>query len=432
MEQELVLSGLFGRGLIPVEGVLVERYNACLQDMGMAKTALASFNVDGWGWSPEVADERNDPYYLSHGIANPFAIIVSPEQYRKPVYFSFHSFDRLLMQKVFEWARTQIADLTTQSAIWLDIDNEIANYTSPEDLLMNDSIVVRFSTPGRMMRAAREQRQLVRRFTESPNAWSDDALRAQIIASAAQDGDLRFRSLIIPDMTFSDIRSFYCRAFDGVFVFRDIAHKDYVMILESGEMLSAVGRRKNQILHIDDPQVLSVLLAEGLAEIRIEWLQENIPYLKRVLEYLFVEAFSAAYGHESLGECNSAKQKACLKQFKAEGKLPEAYEELERLVKRLNRQEVRSLERMSDALQAMLAQPCATLPEHVREVVWRLLVRLSPLDVLNLYAYDKKHFFKCYQSWPESKKMWAVAFLKKAYVPKHQQPQPAETTVLTA
>ena len=98
--KELIEAGLFGRGLVPVENrTMVARYNACLKDMGLAPTNLKKFQIDKMGWSPEVAAEQKDEYYLSHGDANPLAIILTPEQATAPIYFPMHSFDWKLMAR---------------------------------------------------------------------------------------------------------------------------------------------------------------------------------------------------------------------------------------------------------------------------------------------------------------------------------------------
>ena len=63
---ELIQAGLFGRGLIRIEDpTMVARYNACLQDMGLSSTDLTSFQIDRMGWSPEIAAEAGDSYYLT-------------------------------------------------------------------------------------------------------------------------------------------------------------------------------------------------------------------------------------------------------------------------------------------------------------------------------------------------------------------------------
>ena len=200
--ENLIKSGLFGRGLIHIDKpALVERYNACLEDIGLEKTSLDNFHIDGWGWSPEIANEMDNKYYLSHyGPANPYAIILTPLQEDRPIYFPYHSFDRHMMKEVFKQCGNQISDLTTETAIWIDIDQEIMRYRSPQDLLMIESINLKFNTSGHLMKAAREQRELVRIFYDEENAWGDTELHRKIIQSCTQYGDLRFRSLDIPEI----------------------------------------------------------------------------------------------------------------------------------------------------------------------------------------------------------------------------------------
>ena len=69
--QKLKTANLYRSELIPVSGKLVERYNLCLEKLGFKKTKLKSFSIDGLGWSPEIAEEKKNLYYLNHGDANP-------------------------------------------------------------------------------------------------------------------------------------------------------------------------------------------------------------------------------------------------------------------------------------------------------------------------------------------------------------------------
>ncbi len=183
---KLAEKGLFGDGLIKIfKPSMIERYNRCLEDIGLKPTELQEFRIDGWGWSPEIAQEQGDDFYLSHnGPANPYAIILTPDQEDKPIYFPFHSFDRDLMRIVFRTAYSQIADLTTETVIWIDVDQEITTYKAPQDLLMIDSINLRFNTPERLMKVAKDQRALVRQFYEIDRAWGDNKLHDRILKSA--------------------------------------------------------------------------------------------------------------------------------------------------------------------------------------------------------------------------------------------------------
>ena len=110
--QKLKDAKLYKGELVSLNTPLVNRYNQCLKLIGIAPTALTQISVDGIGWSPEVAEEKGNLYYLNIGEANTNAIIISPEQHRKPVYFPFHSFDKDIMYGIFAAHKKAITDIT--------------------------------------------------------------------------------------------------------------------------------------------------------------------------------------------------------------------------------------------------------------------------------------------------------------------------------
>src|SRR4026208_986278 len=59
-------SGLHKQGLLRVnEPHMVERYNQCLKAIGLEPTTRDHFTIDGMGFSPEIAAEKNNLQYLS-------------------------------------------------------------------------------------------------------------------------------------------------------------------------------------------------------------------------------------------------------------------------------------------------------------------------------------------------------------------------------
>ena len=160
--QKLISAGLFGGGLVPINNpIVVRNYRECMHAIGKTPTKLDTFRVDGRGWSPEVADELGVTHYLANGDANPYAIVVTPEQKKLPVYHPHHSFDRDLLATFFAVAGRQIADLTGETGLWLDLDHLFDRYTTPDDLTMLESVIVRTHSIGDFMDAAREQRALI-------------------------------------------------------------------------------------------------------------------------------------------------------------------------------------------------------------------------------------------------------------------------------
>jgi hypothetical protein len=202
--------GLHGRGLIEIAtGEMVARYNKALEMMGLAPTGLERFSVDMIGWSPEIAKEKDSTYYLTHSLANPTAIIVSINQRHAPIYFPYHSFDRHMIDGIYEKYSSQIMDINTTDALCVDLDNGVSRYSSIEDVLLVDSFTMKAETPGGLIENARFQKMLVDRFMESDTLWEDEEERQKLIRSGELNGDLRHRNVIIEDHVYSNVDMFF-------------------------------------------------------------------------------------------------------------------------------------------------------------------------------------------------------------------------------
>lgn len=416
--QRLVEAHLFGAGLINVDTpVLVGRYNDCLQQLGIEPTGLEKFCVDGMGWSPEIALEKNDNFYLSNGVPNHLAILVSPDQKKRPIYFPFNSFDRRLMESYFDEYERSVADITRNMCIGLDIDQEITQYTSPRDLLLVDYIVVR-SFAGQLMEVAYEQKELVARFNDEPLAWFDKDFRTRIIASAEAYGDLRYRRVEIPDMRFDDLRSFYTRAFGGVFIIRDIAEDAHLLVIEDETLIQTIGNLEKDICAtLTDPKLLEHLIEGGLIGIDLAWYQANRNALNVLKEDMIMDVICRDDPHLDYATLNNTKKKRRLTKIK--GCMPAVFSELERLMRTLERGHLPLLKDLSDELRLMLLHPIEGQRMSLKRVLRQLICKLqgSLASPLTMYIHDKEYFFNQYTQWPDSKKEWVVRTLQRQYVP---------------
>lgn len=417
--QKLQETGLFGGGLVRINSPrLVERYNKGLALIGVPPTSLTEFEIDGIGWSPQVAEEKGRIKYFSPNADTQFALILTPDQKGLPIYTPFNSFDRALMEKFFMQFAKQIADVTQISAICLDIAGDITHFGSPLDLLMIESTTVKSSDVESLMKAAVEQRKLVSEFRSSEKLWADTSFCEKLIASAESHGDLRFRAITIPDMNYTEIRSFYTRAFGGTYVFRDIKKAEYLLVLEDDTQADHTVEHE-QIWLASDIELPGLLIKEDLAEVTLSEYREK-PGLERIEKlrgYLFAHAYYANGGEEDLTTVSDTQKRSWLSEHKDQ--LPAVYFELERLTAQLRKgTAIRDIE-VSDEAKLLLMHPDKKHRDCTRKVVWQLLTRLVPYDVEHLFVYNRVLFYTLYRAWSAPKQVWAINQLKAAGYP-HQ------------
>lgn len=404
--ERLIEAGLFGQGLLPVSSPeLVKRYNECLERLGLPPTGLSCFHIDGMGWSPEIASEKKDRLYLSAGIANPMAVILSPDQEGKPVYFPFNSYDSLLMQRYFEKFREEIASITASAGLAIEIDDDLTAYESPRDLLLVDYVIVR-SSAGLLSSGAEQQRQLVNRFMLSEDAWQDQALRRGIIESAKAYGDLRFRKVSIPDMRFDEMRFFYTGAFKGVFIFKHLAEEMSLVVLEEALLDAMRSRPSNVYWACPGASLIGLLIEQQLADINLASYAEQPARLAKKRDYLVMDILSSGFPERELTSLTEGQKRTLLVELG--GNVPATLHELERLIRHLASGISVDPGELSTDLQALLLHPKADLTLLEQEVVAQLIARLEPRDVLCLFRHDRSAFYDRYLTWPRPRREWAI------------------------
>jgi hypothetical protein len=406
---------LIDEGLTPINSeLMVKRYNDCLTTMGFSPTGLDNFRIDALGWSPEIALEKGDRFYMSHGEANQFAIVMRPAQCNKPVYHAYYSFSRDLMEDFFIRYQQQITQVTKSTAIWLDMDQDITSYENPYDLLMIDSFVVRVETLSGISGHAEHQRALAHKFMHTPEGWFDPGLRAKIIESAASHGDLRYKNVVLKDYHFTDLRSFYTAAFGGMYVLRDVCgDRDYLLIFLDESQARTYGATDPNVFYIQDPNLLALLRSENILRDRLSYYRKYPDTMEFIRECMLVDAISYEYPDIRIVELSSGQKKKYARELNP--LLPDSFAELERLIRRLRSDTPPSSKSLSPELSTSLLYPDLNLPVPLRRILRHMLCELNPLDVMKLYIYHKEKFLEDYKNWPESKQRWAIDEIKSKY-----------------
>lgn len=403
--EKLRAAGLFGGELIPLSGAVAKRYNQCLEMIGISPTSLDRFTIDAMGWSPEIAKEKKDNYYLNIGEANANAIIISPSQKDKPVHMPSHSFDRDLMHAVFVAYEKAIRDITKDAAICVNLDQNIDAFYESFDLLRYDKITVSFKLLNALDERQKEQQELIDTFN-SGNAFMDREIHKKIITSANTYGDLRSRKLELEPLTLK-VSSFYTVAFGGVFVLKDFI-KD-IMIFESEETYKkAIKNDAFDVLlfHKDHDELITTMVSHLILEDNLKKASKSKRY-ERIKKHLFAShikkpqhSFKEILDNhflylKYLNELDVEVQK------KVNG--VELYFQKRIIDKSLKIEDFID----KDYLVALHA-PHSSLEEEHKELIWKLLVKISPSDPVHLFWYDKAQFYKAYTFWDPSYQDWVI------------------------
>ena len=403
--KKLKQANLYRSELISVSGKLVERYNKCLKTLGFTETKLKSFYIDGVGWSPEVAEEKNNVQYLNHGDANPHGIIISPLQKGKPVYLPFHSFDREMMQHVFRTHGQKINDITRDSAICIDFDQDIDVFYEPLDILKYDDVNITFRLIDNLELIQKKQLKLIDKF-KTGNNFIDEGIHQELLESAKTYGDLRDRDLSLHPLHFST-GSFFTRAFDGVYLLRDFI-KPIIVFKNKEVYKEAIKDTVHDVLiyHIEQPELVDKLKDHIIIECNLEAIV-NTPNYDRIKKFE-LNQFLKDTEHPIKDILND---KVLFKSYlnKIDIKARKQVMGVELYLEKLERSNAYKVEDMVDqSMYFALHQPHSSLSAEHRDLIHKLLINIAPKDVLFLYWYDKEQFYKSYETWNDSFRDWVI------------------------
>ncbi len=403
--EKLKQTGLFGNGLVNVNGSLVKRYNGCLALLGVSPSKLSMFSIDANGWSPEIAEEKGNNFYLNIGEANANAIIVSPKQEGKPVFMPYHSFDRDLMDSVFAAYRNQINDITKDSALVVQLDQNIDAYYESFDLLNYNKITISFQLLDDLETKQKEQEDLIKLFNTGNN-FINREIHQKILDSANKYGDLRNRKLKLTDLVL-DISSFYTRAFGGVFVLQDFIKP--ILVFESKESFNqAIKNTTYDVLlfHIEHEELLIRLKNDIITEVNYSKVTKTERY-ERIKKHLFSTYLKEP--EHPIGDILNSR--LLFKKYLNE--LPVEAQRQIMCVEIYNQKKIVERDLMPENVIEpiyikALQEPHSSLKPENQEIIWQLLTRIVPADPVHLYWYDKERFYKQFTLWNGSYKDWAI------------------------
>ncbi len=407
--------GLFGKGLLKVSSeAMVERYNNALEHMGLPPTSLKQFSVDMLGWSPEIASEQDNTYYLTRDIANPVAIIININQKHASIYFPYHSFDRPMIESFFDEFANQIMEINTTDALCIDLDNGVSFYSDINDLLLVKSFTMKVDTPTHLIAGAQRQNELVKDLLESDSLWEDKAVRDELLESGKTYGDLRNRNVVIPPLEYGHLKIFYSEASGGVYVLNNppgVVAKETIIIYRDEKVLES-NKSKNKHVRFEslyDPNLLSKLMGSKYLQFDIESYKTDPTALDRKKEIILANYICE---HEkSYYDWPQLKKKNYIAKHAAN--IPELFFEIERLQKQLRDNVNVDISSFSTLLTAHLMEPHSRISNHYHYALNRILSSILVDDPIKLFQYNKNMFYKEYSDYTECKKNWIVEYLNR-------------------
>ncbi len=408
--KKLRAAGLFGGSMVVLSGSLAKRYNDCLAMLGVIPTKLKTFSIDGMGWSPEIAVEKKDNFYLNTGAANVNAIVISPEQQNKPVYMPSHSFDRNVMTTVFAAYSREIRDITKDSALVLNLDQKIDAFFEPFDLLRYDDIEVNFTLLNNLDKKQMEQQAFINLFKRKNN-FIDREVHRQILNSAKKYGDLRERKLKLEPIKLK-VDSFYTRAFGGVFVFKNFDRK--ILIFEDETFFkTAINDTAHKVLlfHKDHDELIDALINNLILKKDFKAVLRT-PRYDRIKRHVFIE-HAPQLNHpinEILDSHFLFKKYLNMLPIAVQKKISGLELYYQRLIVD---KDLKIDEYVDKAFYKILFQPHNSLRKEDEELVWKLISKMVPKDPLHLYWYDKEQFYNFFLNWKPDYQDWVIAEILK-------------------
>jgi hypothetical protein len=407
--QKLKTSDLYRSELIPVSGKLVERYNKCLTKLGFEPTKLKTFSMDGLGWSPEIAEEKKELHYLNNGEANLHGIIISPLQKGKPVYAPFHTFDREMMKFVFKTHESKINDITRDCAICIDFDQGIDSFYEPLDVLRYHRVSINFHLIDNLDDVQKKQFELIDTFKRGNN-FIDETIHQEIMDSAIKYGDLRERDLNLHELQYTT-DSFYTKAFKGVYVLRDFISP--IVVFEDETWYKEAIKDTNYevlIYHISQIELMDKLRDHVIIEYDLEAIVKTERYSR--IKKFEMSHYLKNTKHPVKDILNDpVLYKSYLNKLDIESR--KKVMSVERYLEKMETSNQFKIEDIVDLkLFEALHQPHSSLEVKHQDLIWQLLINVSPKDVLFLYWYDKEQFYETYDHWEESFKEWVIETIR--------------------
>ncbi|MDJ0942460.1 MAG: hypothetical protein QNJ30_03295 [Kiloniellales bacterium] len=408
-ENKLIYGNLFEVGT----EVLQNRYNRALQLLYGRQTELQRFRIDQSGFSPEVAEELDDPEYLNPHGCNRMFILLTLEQAYLPLLDATFSSSRAILQNYIDDNREALFALTARDAVFGELEDSVYKIKTLGDLTSIKHIRIRARTPSRLITKAKRLSSKIEAFMESETAWSDDEALQQIIQLAETVGDVR-RQPVIPGRTDYEEGNFFTTHMGGLYVFNS-ARKPTLIYCSPDQQGSRVYEDKTlgfRHIPVSDRAAVARYLKEADLVEPLDGLKHLDPaeLLREKLEFVAVDH---AAQNDAPGEIWDFEPMALRRYLQRNfDELPAEFHDVQGALRALEQGEPGGgLEPESPGYFYLLR----SARHKDRDLVNHLLARLTPLDFRQLFICNKELFYELYETWNDRKRGYVAEYLARHY-----------------
>lgn len=404
---------IYGR-LLPVDQKhLIERYNKALTAFGLKPTRLKKFEIDRTGFSPQVADELNDPLYLDPNEVNRRFIILTPEQVDLPVVHTAFSNTSQLIYEFMTANQRAIDALTIKDVIYGEIEDSVSKVEDIEDLLSIHQVEFRVLSAEDVLGKAAELGTLVDRLKQEPDAWRDDAMLNRMVELAKVCGDIRENALV-PDQVIFRHNAFWTSHFGGVYIFVD---RDVTTVIANPNAPGFRRSRPWQVSYLslgDADKVFRFLASTGRLDLpRASWIEQS-GYLEHRAEMVVRWLIHQADPERDLSKLDKVWLQTWIHTnadlIGRDGTFPFLNAAKREIAQygQLKLEEVFPQQRFL-AVRAKPDHPDAWLTN-------RLISDFVPFDFVSKYVFNKQGFYQDYESAADPWRRHVVDVLKTTYL----------------
>lgn len=418
--ERLIDNALIYGGLYRVtQPHMVERYNAALAQFGLPGTKLEAFSVDATGYSPEIAEEMDDEFYLDpHGINRRF-IILSPEQGTRPVVNINFSSTTDLVHAFFEQNDEALQVLTLKDVVYGEIDNSTYRVDDLDDILSIKRVEFVVQTAGNLLTKAKSLEALIEKFHTDADGWKNDALLNEMLDLSRDIGDTR-NNAVIPGKTRFEQKSFWTRHFNGIYVFHDEG-EEAVVIGREERPAFALGQsnlKRYLSLRSHDDIYHYLYITDRLELWNAAWLERS-EILDLRIKQLVYAAVTRANPKANLLELDDVWIKNWVRDnfdlLAEDGAFPF----LTRMKKNAFNGQPVNLDEAPPEHRFLTMRANPEHPDHW--VVNRLLSEYVPFDFITRFIVNKEAFYEDYKSFEEKFRDYVVHAVTSTYFPRRRE-----------